>query len=210
MIIYLQDIYLYHQYYDQSYHLRNRILFTLLSDLFQKNIINIIFKYWLIIPLLGYIRISTVFTLIILFFYIAWKFKYDFKDSLYHSVIAIVFITSLYEVIFNIVAAIIYLNTLQSFIQRFKIWHYLMVGGWFILGYKQIKQHFQLTKASALLLSICLISWIIWILIGFPYNVPSDINLNLSSELFNIITKITLLFGYALGLQTHTLKNKNK
>jgi hypothetical protein len=75
------------------------------------------------------------------------------------------------------------------------------LGGWFILGFKQAKEKFVLKRSSLILIGICLVAWASWLLIGFPYNVPHGNQLNLTGEAFNVITKTTLPFGYAFGLQ---------
>ncbi|MGA2239683.1 MAG: hypothetical protein ABSG74_10775 [Candidatus Bathyarchaeia archaeon] len=35
----------------------------------------------------------------------------------------------------------------------------------------------------------------VWILVGFPFNLPSTQPLNLSAEVFNVTTKLLLPFG---------------
>jgi hypothetical protein len=174
----------------------------------SSNVSDAIFRVWLSIPFLGYIRISTIFTIAILFFYVTWKFKRCWKDAFYQAVVSVSFTLILYEIVFNAVAACIFLKTWESFIQNFMIWHYIMVGGWLILGFRQALRNFVPTKIANILFATCLVAWVLWILIGFPFNVPSDTNLSLPSEVLNIVTKATLLFGYASGLQPN--KNESK
>ena len=89
----------------------------------------------------------------------------------------------------------------ELFIEHLLILHYTMVGGWLILGFKQAMQNFVATKISTSLFIAFLAAWILWISIGFPYNVPGDVNLNLPGEMLNVVTKTVFLFGYASGLQ---------
>jgi len=174
----------------------------------SSNVSDAIFRIWLAIPFVGYIRISTICTVVILFFFVAWKFRRCWKDAFYQAMVSVSFTLILYEIVFNAVAAYIFLKTWESFIQNFMIWHYIMVGGWLILGSRQVLRNFVLTKTASILFAVCLVAWALWILIGLPYNVPSNTNLSLPGEVLNLVTKATLLFGYASGLQPN--KNKSK
>ena len=168
------------------------------------NVPFVVSLIWLVVPLVGYVRLSTVSTLVTLSLYIMWKFRQDWKGALYQTVVCVAFTTSLYEIIFNLVAACVFLRTMELFIEHLLILHYVMVGGWLILGFKQAVQNFAPTKISTVLFIAFLVGWVLWISIGFPYNVPSDVDLNLSGEILNVVTKALFLFGYALGLQpTH-------
>jgi len=167
----------------------------------DSNIAIVIFGIWLLIPLIGYIRLSTVATFTALFTYATWKFRRQGKRALYHALIATGFTGILYEIIYNAIGAYVFLKTVEAFVQHFWIWHYVMVAGWLILGLRQVNEYFVLTKGSTTLFIVSLVAWIIWISIGFPSNVPSDIRLNVSGEILNIVTKATLPLAYALGLQ---------
>jgi hypothetical protein len=76
-----------------------------------------------------------------------------------------------------------------------------MVGS-IILGLLQAKRHFVLGRVPTILLFAFLVDWLVWVLIGFPFNLPSTQPLNLVAEAFNVSTKLLLPFGYATGLQS--------
>ena len=170
------------------------------------NVPYVVSRIWLVVPLFGYVRLSTVSTLVIISLYMIWKFRQDWKGALYQMVICLVFATCLYEIIFNLTAAFVFLRTMELFIDHLLILHYIMIGGWLVLGFKQALQYFVLRKISTVLFIVFLVGWVLWISIGFPYNVPSDVNLSLSGEILNIVTKTAFLFGYALGLQPTSQK----
>ena len=165
------------------------------------NLADTVFKVWLVVPIIGHIRITTVFTFVAAFFCVICRFRSRLKDAFYQAVVLVGFATSIYEIVFNLVAAYVFLKTIDSFIQHLLIWHYIMAGGWLILGFRQARQSFVSTKASIILFIVCLFAWILWVSIGFPYNIPSSATLNLHGEILNIVTKATLPFAYALGLQ---------
>lgn len=71
-----------------------------------------------------------------------------------------------------------------------------------LLGILQAKNHFVRGRLSTFLLSAFLVDWLVWVLIGFPFNLPSTQLLNLVAETFNVSTKLLLPFGYATGLQS--------
>jgi hypothetical protein len=162
-----------------------------------------VFKIWLVIPWVGNIRLSTIATFASIFFYVLWKFRKQRKIAFYHALVTVAFTASLYEIIFNIFAS---QPTLESISTHLWIWQYLALGGWFIVGFKQAKDKFVLRRSSFLLICICLAAWGSWLFIGFPYNVHGGDQLNLAGEAFNIITKTTLPFGYAFGLQPDKCK----
>ncbi len=121
-------------------------------------------------------------------------------DAFYNGIVSVVFTAGIYEICFNAVAAYVVLRTTDLVIEHLQILPYLLIGGWLVLGSRQARS-FVLTKASAVLLSACLFAWIVWVVLGFHYNILGEPNLDLSGEILNVVTKATLPFGYALGLQ---------
>ena len=92
------------------------------------NLADTIFKVWLVVPIIGHIRITAVFTLVVAFFCVICGFRSRLKDAFYQAVVLVGFATSIYEIVFNPVAAYVFLKTIDSFIQHLLIWHYIMVG----------------------------------------------------------------------------------
>ena len=73
-----------------------------------------------------------------------------------------------------------------------------------LLGILQAKNHFVLGRSPMILLSAFAVDWRVWILAGFPFNLPSTRPLNLVAEAFNVSTKLLLPLGYATGLRGAT------
>jgi hypothetical protein len=140
------------------------------------------------------VRLSTVTTLLVVFVFVVWRFRAGKLAALYNGLVAALFTLFVYEVLFNVTGSFPPTDLLpvQGIVA--------MICS-IILGLVQAKRHFVLGKLSIILLFAFLVDWAIWVLVGFPFNLPSTQPLNVSAEVFNVSTKLLLPLGYATGLQ---------
>lgn len=141
----------------------------------------------------AHIRLSTVITFLVVFAFVAWKFRARKRTALYEGVVAALFILFLYEVLFNVTGGFPPTGMLP-------FWGVGVLVCSMLLGILQAKNHFVLGRLPMILLSAFAVDWLVWILVGFPFNLPSTQPLNLLAEAFNMSTKLLLPFGYATGL----------
>lgn len=150
-------------------------------------------RLWLVVGP-AHIRLSTVITFLVVFAFVAWKFRARKRTALYEGVVAALFILFLYEVLFNVTGGFPPTGMLP-------FWGVGVLVCSMLLGILQAKNHFVLRRLPIILLSAFAVDWLVWILVGFPFNLPSTQPLNLLAEAFNMSTKLLLPFGYATGLQ---------
>jgi hypothetical protein len=141
------------------------------------------------------IRLSTVITFLAVFVFVAWRFRAGKRTALYNGFVAALFTFFLYEVLFNITGRFPPTDMLP-------LWGVGLLVCSMLVGVLQAKNHFVLGRLPMILFSAFLIDWLVWVLIGFPFNLPSTQPLNLVAEAFNVSTKLLLPFGYATGLQS--------
>jgi hypothetical protein len=141
------------------------------------------------------IRLSTVITFLAVFLFVAWKFRARKRTGFYNGFVAALFTLFLYEVLFNITGRFPPTDMLP-------FWGVGLLACSMLLGILQAKNHFVRGKLSMILFLAFLIDWLVWVLIGFPFNLLSAQSLNLVAEAFNVSTKVLLPFGYATGLQS--------
>jgi len=104
----------------------------------------------------------------------------------------------LYEVLFNITAGFPPWDMLP-------FWGVGLLACSMLLGLLQAKNHLVPGGLPIILFSAFIVDWLVWILIGFPFNLPSTDPLNLAAEFFNVSTKLLLPFAYATGLSARKL-----
>jgi len=140
------------------------------------------------------VRLSTVITFLLVFVFVTWRFRSKgWIAAFYNGVAAALFTFFLYEVLFNVTGGFPPTDMLP-------FWGVGLLVCSILLGLLQAARHFALRRLSIVLLSAFIVDWFLWILVGFPFNLPSTQPLNLSAEVFNVTTKLLLPFGYATGL----------
>lgn len=140
------------------------------------------------------IRLSTVVTFLAVFVFVTWIFRARKGRALYNGFVAALFTFFLYEILFNVTGGFPPTDMLP-------MWGVGALICSILLGVLQAKNHFVRRRLSMILLSAFVVDWLLWVLIGFPFNLPSTQPLNLLAEAFNVSTKLLLPFGYATGLQ---------
>jgi hypothetical protein len=141
------------------------------------------------------IRLSTVITFLAVFVFVAWSLRARKRTALYNGFVAALFTFFLYEVLFNITGRFPPTDMLP-------LWGVGLLVCSMLVGVIQAKNHFVLGRLSMILFFAFLIDWFVWVLVGFPFNLPSTQPLNLVAEAFNVSTKLLLPFSYATGLQS--------
>ena len=140
------------------------------------------------------IRLSTIMTFLFVFVFVAWRFRVRrLTTALYNGVVAALFTLFLYEVLFNGTGGFPPTGMLP-------FWGVGLLVCSMLLGLLQAKNYFVLRRLSIVLLSAFTVDWVVWILVGFPFNLPSTEPLNLVAEFFNVSTKLLLPFGYGTAL----------
>jgi len=150
-------------------------------------------RIWLVVGP-AYIRLSTVITFFAVFVFVAWRFRSSRNAALYNGAIAGLAMLSLYEVLFNITGGYPPTDMLPP-------WEVAILVGSMFLGLLQAKKHFTPSKLPLALLLAFAVDWLVWIAVGFPFNLPTSQPLNLLGEALNTSTKMLLPFGYATGLR---------
>jgi hypothetical protein len=140
------------------------------------------------------IRLSTIATFLAVFVFVAWRFRASKITALYNGLVATLFTFFLYEVLFNITGRFPPTDVLP-------VWGLGVLVCSMLLGILQAWNHFVRGRLPMILLSAFLVDWLAWVLIGFPFNLPSTQPVNLVAEALNVSTKLLLPFGYATGLQ---------
>lgn len=140
------------------------------------------------------VRLSIVITFVLVFVFVTWRFRSKgWIDAFYNGVIAALFMLFLYEVLFSITRGFPPTDLLP-------LWGIGLLVSSILLGLLQARRHFAPQKWSLILFSAFIVDWVVWILVGFPFNLPSTQPLNLIAEVFNVTTKLLLPFGYVTGL----------
>ncbi|HEV2225554.1 MAG TPA: hypothetical protein VGR56_01970 [Nitrososphaerales archaeon] len=140
------------------------------------------------------IRFSTVITFMLVFVFVVWRFRSKgWISALYNGFVATGFTFFLYEVLFNVTGGFPPTDMLP-------LWGVGLLVCSILLGLLQAHGHFTLQRLSMALTFAFVLDWIVWVLVGFPFNLPSTEPLNLIAEAFNVTTKLLLPFGYAIGL----------
>jgi hypothetical protein len=144
------------------------------------------------------IRLSTILTFLLVFVFVAWRFRVTrWLTALYNGVVAALFTLFLYEVLFNVTGGFPPTDMLP-------FWGVGLLVCSILLGLLQAKNHFVPGRLSIVLLSVFIVDWLLWVLVGFPFNLPSTEPLNLVAEFFNVSTKLLLPFGYGTALSVNT------
>jgi hypothetical protein len=125
---------------------------------------------------------------------VALRFRVrGWMTAFYNGVVAALFTLFLYEVLFNVTGGFPPTDMLP-------FWAVGLLMCSMLLGILQAKNHFVPRRLSMVLFSAFIVEWLVWILIGFPFNLPSTEPFNFVGESFNVSTKLLLPFGYAAGL----------
>jgi len=145
------------------------------------------------------IRLSTMMTFLLVFVFVAWRFRIrGWATAFYNGSVSALFMLFLYEVLFNITAGFPPWDMLP-------FWGVGLLACSILLGLLQAKNHFAPRRLSAILFSAFIVDWLVWILVGFPFDLPSTKQLNLVAESFNVSTKLLLPFAYAAALNASKL-----
>jgi len=140
------------------------------------------------------VRLSTILTFLLVFVFVAWRFRVKgWATALYNGYVAALFTLFLYEVLFNVTGGFPPWDMLPS-------WGVGLLVCSMLLGLLQAKNHFVPRRLSMVLFSAFIVDWFVWILVGFPFNLPSTEPFNLVAEFFNVSTKLLLPFAYATAM----------
>ena len=138
-------------------------------------------------------------TFLLVFVFVAWKLRIKgLATALYNGSVSALFMLFLYEVLFNITGGFPPWDMLP-------FWGVGLLASSMLLGLLQAKNHFVPRRLSTILFSAFIVDWLVWILVGFPFNLPSTEPLNLVAEFFNVSTKLLLPFAYATALSARKL-----
>ena len=140
------------------------------------------------------IRLSTIVTFLLVFVFVAWRFRFKgLAKAFYNGSVSALFMLFLYEVLFNITGGFPPWDMLP-------FWGVGLLVSSMLLGLLQARSYFVPRRLSTILFSGFIVDWLVWILVGFPFNLPSAESLNLVAEVFNVSTKLLLPFAYATAL----------
>jgi hypothetical protein len=145
---------------------------------------------WVLLPVVGPIRISTVAAGLLIVVVILWR-----RRALLSALIALMAWASAYEILYSGTGSAIHGWPVSNF-----VWMTAAVGGWVILAHV-----WGIVPNRWLLLAVGLV-WVIWIVTGFNSNVPTVAGtagfpkgFSYSSEILNELSKTLLALAYLLG-----------
>jgi hypothetical protein len=146
---------------------------------------------WFVFPLSG-IRISTVVTAIASFALVLFLQRKNTLRSIYYALLAVIFSMGLYEIVWYYRAAAFRGWDLRVF-------QFAALFGWVLLGIREVYRN-PPSKISTILYAVFVISMLIWIANGFPFNDTGNPSFSVSAEILNVISKAALFFAYALHI----------
>jgi hypothetical protein len=145
---------------------------------------------WILLPVVGPIRISTVLAGLVMLVVIIWR-----RRAPLSALVAVMAWASAYEILYSATGTAIHGWPAANF-----VWMTAAVGGWVVLG-----QVVGIVPNRWLLLAMALV-WVIWILSGFNSNAPSVAvtrgfpnGFSDSSEILNELSKTLLALAYLMG-----------
>ena len=146
---------------------------------------------WLIFPLSG-IRISTVATAIASFTIVLFLQRTNTLKSIYFAVLAVIVPMGLYEIVWYYIAV-----THTGW--DLKILEFAALFGWVLLGIREVFRT-RPSRISTILYGVFVISMVIWVADGFPYNFTGIPSFNVTAEILNVVSKGALFFAYAFHI----------
>ncbi len=142
------------------------------------------------------IRVSTVITAIgslglVLFLQpkILWK-------PLYYAVLSIIFFLAFYEILWYYLAA-------SLFSYELRIFQFAALAGWVLLCIREVYPR-KPSKISIVFYLLFAVTMILWVASGFAVNSPGNASFSITGEVFNVVSKAALAFGYAVHIGTKT------
>jgi hypothetical protein len=148
---------------------------------------------WIVFPLSG-IRISTLAALLVSFALVLWLQRKNTLKSIYFAILAVIVPMALFEITWFYTAAAIRGWDLR-------ILQFAALFGWVLLGIREVYRK-RPPKISFLLYGTFIVSMGVWIATGFSFNDLSNPSFSFSSEALNVLTKSTLIFGFAIHIGT--------
>ena len=148
---------------------------------------------WIVFPLSG-IRISTLAALLVSFALVLWLQRKNTLKSVYYAILAVIVPMALFEITWYYTAA------------AFRGWdlrilQFAALFGWVLLGIREVYKK-RPPKISILLYGMFIVSMGLWISTGFSFNDLSNPTFSFSSEALNVVSKSTLIFGFAIHIGT--------
>jgi hypothetical protein len=146
---------------------------------------------WFIFPLSG-IRISTLTTAISCFALVLFLQRRNTLKSIYYASLAIIVPMALFEIIW-------YYSAAPSRGWDLRIMQFAALFGWVLLGISAVYRK-RPPKISILLYGVFVISFIVWLGTGLPFNSLGYLPYSFSAEVFNVVSKAALFFAYAIHI----------
>jgi hypothetical protein len=165
------------------------ILFVLLGLLSYRIKIE---GLWLVLPYVGLIRVSTIGTALMCFMLVLFLTRKNGLKSVYYAGIAVIFSIGLYELVWYNIGVIV--NGLDQ-----RTWEFSALLGWIFLGVREVFR-VKPPRISIVLYTVYLASMIVWISLGFNFNIPGTNYYNFSAETLNVISKFSLPIAYAFHI----------
>lgn len=147
---------------------------------------------WFVFPYSNSIRISTVATALACFMLVLFLTRKKGFKSIYYASLAVIFSTGLYEIVWFNLAVL-----LDGWGPR--ILEFSALLGWVFLGLREVFRT-KPPRISIALYSIYVASMIVWVSLGFKFNVPGTTNYDFIGETLNVVSKFSLPIGYAFHI----------
>jgi hypothetical protein len=144
---------------------------------------------WFVFPFSG-IRVSTLLTAIACFALVLFLQRKNTLKSVYYASLAVIFSMGLFEILWYYSAA-----AYRGWDLR--IFEFAALSGWVLLGIREVFRK-RPPKVSIMLYGVFVVSMIIWLAIGFPFNDLGNSSFSVSAEILNELSKTSLFIAYAL------------
>jgi hypothetical protein len=145
---------------------------------------------WILLPVVGHIRISTVLAGLVIVAAIVWR-----RRAPLSALIALMAWASAYEILYSATGTAFHGWPATNF-----VWMTAAVGGWVVLG-----QVWGIVPNPWLLIAVAIV-WAIWIFTGFNSNAPSvagtpgfPVGFSVANEILNELSKTLLALAYLVG-----------
>ena len=146
---------------------------------------------WFIFSFSG-IRISTLFAAYASFALVLFMQRKNTVKSIYYAVLAVVFSTGLFEILWYYSAA-----AYRGWDLRF--FAFATLFGWVLLGIREVYNK-RPPKVARILYLVFVVTMLVWLASGFSFNDLGSASFSVSDEILNVVSKTALFFAFAIHI----------
>ena len=148
-------------------------------------------RLWFIFPFSG-IRISTLVAAIVCFALVLFLQRKGTVKSVYYAFLAVIFALGLFEILW-------YYSAAAYRAWDLRIFQFAALAGWVLLGAREVYQT-RTPKISILFYVLFIVSFLVWLAIGLPFNISNGESFSVPGEILNELSKTALFFAFGLHI----------